>query len=155
MEDLEPTPFIFYLSLGESLPADFYVFDRCFKELGFLLVPVKIDQFQTLLASSDQSHILVLSSVRDSVELKTYNEKVRGLLKFVLKSKTLSFIHLSSFAKTNDTRTFCFYRNYYFVKYPVAAGTLAPLIAAFYEEKTEQSSRWPGGKRAGVGSMAA
>ena len=40
------TPFIFYLSLEDTLPNAFYTFDKYLKELGFILVPVKIDQLQ-------------------------------------------------------------------------------------------------------------
>lgn len=156
MQTNEPnTPFIFYLTLGDHLPSAFYTFDRLFKELGFMLVPVKIDQLQTLVAASDQEQVIVLTSVSDTREFKLYNEKVRNLLKFILKSKRLTFMPLSSFSKLNDSKMYAIYKNYYFLKYPIDARKLTMKIARYYDLKMEQNSRWPGGKRAGVGGIAA
>src|SRR5665648_493814 len=104
MEKNLNTPFIFYLSLEENLPKSFYIFDRCFKELGYMLVPVKVDQLQTLMSSTEQSQIIVITSVTDVRELKMYNDKVRNLLKYILKSKRITFMHCGSFSKLNDTR---------------------------------------------------
>ena len=106
------TPFIFYLSLEDTLPKSFYSFDTYLKELGFILVPVKIDQLQTLVASSEQEQVIVLCSVTNVREYKLYNEKVRKFLKFILKSKRLTFMHCSSFSKLNDSRHFVIQKNY-------------------------------------------
>lgn len=152
--DAKQSPFIFYLTLEESLPGTYYTFDRTMRDLGFILVPVRIDQLQTLVASTDQNHVIILSSVIDSRELKSFNEKVRGLLKFILKSKRITFMQLSSFSKLNDTRQFAMGKNYYFLKYPLDARVLSAKIARFHEEKTGETSKWPGGKRAGVKSLA-
>jgi hypothetical protein len=154
MEKNFNTPFIFYLTLEENLPKTFYVFDRTLKDLGFMLVPVRIDQLQTLCASTDQSQIIVITSVTDAREMKMYNEKVRGLLKFILKSKRLTFMHLSSFSKLNDFKMYSLKKNYYFLKYPLDARTLSAKIARYHDLKSETNVRWPGGKRAGLGAVA-
>lgn len=148
------TPIIFYLTLEENLSKTFYVFDRTFKDLGFILVPVRIDQLQTIVASTDQTQIIVISSVTDSREMKLYNEKVRGLLKYVLKSKRLTFMHLSSFSKLNDFKLYALKKNYYFMKYPLNARVLSAKIARYHDLKSETNVRWPGGKRAGLGVIA-
>lgn len=155
MRNESNNPFIFYLTLEEELPSNFYTFDRVFKDLGFILVPVKVDQLQTLVAASEQEQVIVLTSVTDTKEFKLYNEKVRNLLKYVLKSKRLTFMHLSSFSKLNDSKFFAIYKNYYFLKYPIDARKLSAKIARYYELKLEQNSRWPGGKRAGISGVAA
>ncbi len=149
------TPFIFYLTLGEKLPAAFYTFDRLFKEIGFILVPVKVDQLQTLVAASEQEQVIVVTSITDTREFKLYNDKVRNLLKYILKSKRLTFMPLSSFSKLNDSRLYTLYKNYYFFKYPIDARRLSMKIARYYELKLEQNSKWPGGRRAGVSGVAA
>jgi hypothetical protein len=149
------TPFIFYLTLQDSLPNAFYTFDRTLKDLGFILVPVKVDQLQSLLATSDQEQIIVISSITDVREMKLYNEKVRRLLKYLLKSKRLTFMHLSSFSKLSDAKSFAIYKNYYFLKYPLDARKLSDQIARYHDLKLKQNSRWPGGTRAGVRSVAA
>jgi hypothetical protein len=154
MENNEQTPFIYFLTLDESLPKAFYVFDRLLKDLGFILVPLKIDQLQTLIATSDQEQIIVLTSTTDSREMKMYNQKVRGLLKYVLKSKRLTFMHLSCFSKLNDFRTFALSKNYFFMKYPLDASLLAAKIARYHDLKSEKNIRWPGGKRARLGAAA-
>lgn len=148
-------PFIFYLLLEEQLPRTFYVFDAIFKDLGYILVPVRIDQLQTLASSTSQNHLIVLSSVTDVREYKYFNEKVRGLLKFVLKSKRITFMQLSSFSKLNDIKKYILSKNYFFLKYPLDARILSARIARYQELKTEEKTRWPGGKRAGVSSMVA
>lgn len=148
------SPFIFYLLLEEKLPEMFYVFDRLFRNLGFILVPVRIDQLQTLAASTHQNHLIVLSSVTDVKEFRQYNEKVRGLLKFILKSRRITFMHLSSFSKLNDVKKHTLTKNYFFLKYPLDSRVLSARIARYHELKTEEKSRWPGGKRAGVSAMA-
>lgn len=151
----EQTSFIFYLTLEENLSKSFYIFDRLFKDLGFMLIPVRVDQLQTLIAATDQQQIIVMTSVSDVRELKLYNEKVRGLLKYILKSKRLTFMALSSFSKINDFKQFALQKNYYFLKYPLDASQLSKKIARYHDLKSEQNSRWPGGKRAGLGSVTA
>lgn len=148
------TPFIFYLTLEENLPKTFYVFDRTLKDLGFILVPVKIDQLQTLVAATDQTQIIVIASIVDAREMKLYNDKIRGLLRYILKSKRLTFMHLSSFTKLNDMKLYSMSKNYYFMKYPLDARLLSAKIARYHDLKSEQTTRWPGGKRAGLGAVA-
>lgn len=155
MKRNENTPFIFYLTFEENLPKTFYTFDRALKNLGFMLVPVRIDQLQTLVSSTDQTQIMVLASITDSREMRMYNEKVRGLLKYVLKSKRLTFMHLSSFSKLNDFKLYSMNKNYYFLKYPLDANLLCAKIIRYYDLKSETNVlRWPGGKRAGLGAIA-
>lgn len=146
--DESATPFIFFLCLGDSLPKAFYIFDRFLKEKGFILVPVKIDQLQMLIASSEQEQVIVLCSVTDSRECKLYNDKVRGFLKFILKSKRLTFMHLSSFNALNDQRHFYIQKNYFFLRYPINAKSLSAKIIKYHSLKKEQQTIWPGGKRA-------
>ncbi len=154
MKQPEQTSFIFYLTLEEDLPKTFYVFNHYLKELGLILVPVRIDQLQSLVNSTEQTQIIVISSVIDARELKLYNEKVRGLLKYVLKTKRLTFMHLSSFSRVNDFKLYSMQKNYYFMKYPLDAALLSAKIARYYELKSEQNVlRWPGGKRGGVGAI--
>jgi hypothetical protein len=153
MNSEQKTPFIFFLALGETLPASFWTFNRCLKERGFVLVPIRIDQLQTIATNTGQEHMMVLCSMTDSRELKAFNEKTRGLLKFILKSKRLSFMVLSSFSKANDAKLFTRSKNYFFIKYPIDASILSEKIVLFHELKTENTSLWPGGRRAGLGSV--
>ncbi|MBA2403702.1 MAG: hypothetical protein H0V66_02940 [Bdellovibrionales bacterium] len=142
------SPFIFYLSLEDTLPSTFYTFDKYFKELGFILVPVKIDQLQVLCASSEQEQVIVLCSVTNVREYKLYNEKIRKFLKFILKSKRLTFMHCSSFSKLNDYQQFVIQKNYYFIRYPLNAKLLTFKISKYHTLKKEQHTIWPGGRRA-------
>jgi hypothetical protein len=150
----EDLPFIFYLTLEENLPDTFHYFDKYLRERGFMLVPVKVDQLQKLVSFSDQSDAIVLCSVKDMKEKRLYNELVRGLLKFVLKNKRISFIHLSSFSSTNDSRSFTLNRNYFFMKYPLNVSHFSSMISNFYAMKSEANRKWPGGKKAGLGAVA-
>lgn len=152
MADTSSTAFIFYLILEENLPKHYYMLDRHFKEIGYILVPVKIDQLQLLVAASEQDQVIVLCSVSNSREYRIYNEKVRGFLKYVLKSKRLTFMHLSSFSKVSDQRLFSLQKNYYFMKLPIKAEELCFRIGRYYELKKQQLTKWPGGKRAGLSS---
>lgn len=149
------SPFIFYLSLEDALPKSFYIFDQHLKDLGFILVPVKIDQLQVLVASSEQEQVIVVCSVTSAREYKFYNEKIRKFLKFILKSKRLTFMHLSSFSKLNDQRQFMMSKNYYFIKYPFNAKQLSFKISKYHSLKKEQHTIWPGGRRATLGTGAA
>ena len=149
----EPSlPFIFYLTLDESLPKTYYIFDQYLKEFGFILVPVKIDQLQSLVASSEQEQVVVLCSVSDAKEYKRYNDKIRGFIKYILKSKRLTFIHLSSFSKINDQKKFVMQKNYFFMKYPLNAKDLSLRISKYHALKKDQLTVWPGGRRATLGS---
>ncbi|HXH73800.1 MAG TPA: hypothetical protein VNJ08_02475 [Bacteriovoracaceae bacterium] len=153
-EETAASPFIFYLSLEDRLPHTYFVFDRVLKDLGLILVPVKIDQLQTLAASTEQTHLIVITSTTNVKEYKLYNDKVRKVLKFLLKSKRLTFMHLSSFSKLNDIKKYTMTRNYFFLKYPLDSSLLAAKIARYHDLKTEQKTRWPGGKRSSPGAMA-
>jgi len=155
MKPSESTSFIFYLTLSETLPSAFYTFNKHFKNLGYMLVPIRIDQLQSILSASEQTQIVVISSVTDSKEMKQYNEKVRSLLKYVLKSKRLTFMLLSSFSRLSDSKIYFKQKNYYFMKYPIDAGLFSKKITRYYELKSEQNVlRWPGGRRAGVGAIS-
>jgi hypothetical protein len=147
-------PFIFFLTLEDQLPKNYYIFDRYLKDLGFILVPVKIDQLQSLVSASDQEQVIVLCSVSDSREYRIYNEKVRGFLKFILKSKRITFMHMSSFSKLNDQRLFALQKNYYFFKFPFSAKDLSFKISRYHALKKDQRTIWPGGRRATLGSGA-
>lgn len=153
MEEKFETPFIFYLTLEDHLPKAFYAFDKSMRELGHMLVPVKIDQLQSLLATTDQSQIVVISSITDSREMKIYSERVRNILKYVLKSKRISFMHCSSFSKLNDSKYYVFQKNYFFMKYPLDPMALSKKIIRYQEMKSEENVRWPGGRRAGLGAV--
>ena len=144
--------FIFFLTLEDSPPRSFYVFDQFFKELGFILVPVKVDQIQSLVATSEQEQVVVIASVSNAREYKIYNEKVRGYLKYILKSKRLSLMHLSSFSNLNDQKLFAFQKNYFFIKYPMNAKEICTNICKYYFVKQEQRTVWPGGKKATLGT---
>ena len=91
--------------------------------------------------------VSVLCSVTDCHEYKIYNEKIRGFLKFILKSKRLTFMHFSSFGKLNDQRQFLIQRNYYFLRYPINAKTLSTKIVKYHNLKKEERTIWPGGRR--------
>lgn len=154
MEKNQDTPFVFYLTLEENLSKTFYIFDQILKDLGFMLIPVRIDQLQTLISSTDQTQIIVLSSVTDVRELKMYNEKVRGFLKYILSSKRLTFLNLSSFSKLNDVHLFSARKNYFFIKYPFDPRALSSQIVRYHDLKLKENVRWPGGKRAGLGAIS-
>lgn len=149
------TPIIFFLTLEDKLPQTFYKFDREFKKMGCVLVPVRIDQLQALLASTEQTQLIVLSSVTTAYEYRLFNERIRGLLKFVLKSKRISFLQLSSFSKLNDTKQFAIRKNYFFQRYPINVKDFAGKVVRYHHLKTEANLRWPGGRRATIPGMAA
>lgn len=153
MEKDLASPIIFYLVQEENLPENFYRFDLIFKEYGAMVVPVHIDQLQMLASSTEQSQIIVLSSVANFRELKAFS-KVRKLLKLVLKSKRITFFQLSSFSSIDDSKHFTIQKNYFFMKYPINAKSLAARIIRYHELKSEKNSKWPGGRRAGIGSLS-
>lgn len=140
-------PFIFFLTLEERLPEQFYIFDTLFKEQNYILVPVRVDQLQQLVASTEQNHVMVLSCVSNFREYKLFNDKVRKILKYVLKSRRLSFVELSSFSKLNDSRLHSLTKNYFFIKNPVDARLITERIVNFHEAKSEKSQIWPGGPK--------
>ncbi len=144
-------PFIFFLTLEERLPEQFYTFDRIFKEYDYILVPVRVDQLQQLVASTEQNHVMVISCTTNFREYRLFNEKVRKILKYVLKSRRLSFVQLSSFAKINDTRAHNLTKNYFFLKAPVDARELTERMISFHDQKSEKSQIWPGGHKSLAG----
>jgi hypothetical protein len=144
-------PFIFFLTLEERLPEQFYTFDRIFKEYDYILVPVRVDQLQQLVASTEQNHVMVISCTTNFREYRLFNEKVRKILKYVLKSRRLSFVQLSSFAKLNDTRAYNLTKNYFFLKAPVDARELTERMISFHDQKSEKSQIWPGGHKSLAG----
>jgi len=143
-------PFIFYLTLDDGLPKEFYHFSHYLKELGFVLLPVKMDQIQSLISMSEQDQVIILCSVNSSIEFKNYHLKVRKYLKHILKSKRLTFMHLSCFDKVNDQKLFYQQKNYFFMKFPINAKHLSVKISKFYELKKQERAMWPGGRRSNV-----
>lgn len=147
-------PFIFFLTLDGKLPDNFYLFDRIFKESGYILVPVRVDQLQHLVASTEQNHVMVISCVSNFKEYRLFNDKVRGVLKYVLKSRRLSFFEFSSFSRLNDSRIYNLTKNYFFIKNPVDARELSARMIAFHESKCENSQIWPGGHKSMIAGAA-
>ncbi len=140
-------PFIFYLTLEENLPDQFYVFDSIFKEYNYILVPIRVDQLQKIVATTDQNHVIVISCITNFRSFHLFNEKVRGILKYLLKSKRISFFELSSFSRLNDSKIHLLTKNYYFMKTPLDARALAERMITFQEQKSSSSDIWPGGHR--------
>lgn len=156
MNEKEKTPpFIFYLTLDESLPKTFHTYDRHFRRIGYVLVPVRLDQLQMLMSTSSQEHMIVLCSISDAREYKLYNERIRPYLKYILKSKRITFLQASSFSKLNDQKSLALFKNYFFLKYPMNALELVQKVAQYYATKKEQKTVWPGGRRATLESGAA
>ncbi len=154
MKNEKTLEFIFYLTLEDSLPTSFYVFDVFVRESGYMLIPIKHDQLQSLISHSGQQHIIVLSSISNSREFKIYNEKIRGYLKYILKSKRITYFHLSSFAKSNDQKSFNILKNYFFIKYPVNAKDLIRKICKYHVIKSEMHTIWPGGRKNTTGASS-
>ena len=149
-ENFSNQPFFFFVTLGDKLPAAFFQLDIHLKKHGIILVPIAIDQLQVMLSSGAQDHYIAITSVSTFSEFKIYNEKVRHLLKFVLRKPNLSFFTMSSFQKVNDTNKFRNTNNFFFLKFPLNSEVLSEKLVRFMEQKSEKIARWPGGKRAGV-----
>lgn len=140
-------PFIFYLTINESFSHNFYTLCKVYKSLGFVIVPITIDQLQKLASLTEQTQMFVLSSVENANELKLYNLKVRGILKYILKSKRITFLNLSSFSSIDDSKSFSNFGNYFFLRYPLDAYSFAEKVASYYILKSEHDLKWPGSKR--------
>ena len=145
--------FIFYLTLEENLPRNYYLLDEKLKEHGFMLMPIKVDQLQAIISASMQEQVIILCSVANSNEFKLYNNYVRKYVKNALKSKRTSFFLLSSFSKINDKKYLPQSENYFFLKYPMCGETLAMHLSDFYLAKSSNSTLWPGGRRATIGDV--
>jgi len=145
---------IFFLLLGENLPNSFFVFDRVLRELGLTLIPVSNDQLQILKSYSSQDNVFVICSTTGSKEFKTFNTKVRELLKFLLQSEKFIFIKMSSFCSLNDEKKFVMLKNYFFINYPVDAKKVAAWISHSIKIKSEVNNEWPGGKKANPGVLS-
>jgi hypothetical protein len=155
MSTNDEIPFIFFLTLEETLPAAFYTFDRQLKTLGFMLVPVRVDQLQSLLAAAEQTQTIVLCSVSNSQEMKSYEQRIRKFLKFLLKSKSITFMLLTSFERLSDVKHYRFQKNYFLLKYPLDAAAISAKIIRYHRLKSSvENVRWPGGKRAGLKPIA-
>ncbi|MFA5582997.1 MAG: hypothetical protein WDA09_02185 [Bacteriovoracaceae bacterium] len=144
---------IFFLTCQSELPKEYFYFNALFGQQNFILVPVKVDQLQNLAASTDQEHIIVINTITKSEELKNYNKYARHLLKYVLKSKRISFFNISSFGSSNDTKVHFHSKNYFFINLPIDAKILSDKLIKYYELKRTEKIAWPGGKRAGLSSV--
>lgn len=149
-EKFDSMPFFFFVTLGGKLPEVFFKLDAQLKKQGVILVPVAIDQLQVMVSSGAQNHYIAITSVNSFAEYKIYNERVRHLLKFVLRKSNISFFNLCSFQKLNDSNQFRMTKNYFFLKYPLNTDTLGEKLVRYMDLKSEKLARWPGGKRAGV-----
>jgi hypothetical protein len=149
-EEPKSSPFIFFLMLGDILPKSYFVFDKLFREYGFVLVPVKMDQLQQLASAAEQGQLIFFTSTLDAKEYRQYNERIRPLLKYVLKSRRITFLHISSFKRLDDSTRYIMAKNYFFLKYPLDARILVARVARYYEFKSAENSKWPGGKRGGL-----
>ena len=65
MNDDNNLSFIFFLTLDEKLPKAFYVFNEHLKKQNFVLVPIKVDQLQSIISASGQDQVVILCSVTD------------------------------------------------------------------------------------------
>lgn len=145
--------FIFYLTIEENLPRNYYLLDEKFKVHGFILMPIKVDQLQAIISASLQEQVIIICNVTNSNEYKLYNSHIRKYVKNALKSKRTSFFLLSSFSKINDKKYLPQSENYYFLKYPLCGETLALHLRDFYLAKSSSSSLWPGGRRTTIGTV--
>jgi hypothetical protein len=143
----ERLSFIFFISLEESLPVAYYRLRQALLIEGFTLVPVKLDQIQSLISITDQKEIMVICSVTSFREVKNYNQKVRPYLKYILSSKKISYFCLSSFLQCDDYKRYSQTKNYFFVKYPFTLSQFSQMLSVHFKSRLKQASSWPGGKR--------
>lgn len=144
---------IFYLTSQSQLPREFFFFSELFAKKNVMLVPVRVDQLQNLALSTEQEHIIVINTIKNTEELKNYNKYARHLLKYVLKSKRISFFNLSSFAASDDTRIYFNFKNYFFINLPIDARILTNKLIKYYVLKQSEKIAWPGGRKASVSSV--
>lgn len=144
---------IFYLTTKLELTHEFFSLNQTFNDAGCVLVPVRVDQLQNLATMTEQEHIIVLNVIRNSQELMSFNKGVRHLLRYILKSKRITFFNLSSFDSTDDSRVHFHSKNYFFLKLPIDVKLMSKKIARYYTLKQKDKVAWPGGKRAGLASL--
>lgn len=146
----ESSTIIFYLNYNPELTPEFFFFSQLFKAQGCILVPVRVDQLQNLAAITEQEHIIVLHCVKKSEELARYNKDARHLLRYVLKSKRISFFNISSFKQSDDSKLYWHSKNYFFINLPIDAKLLTNRLVRYYQLKQTEKIAWPGGKKAGL-----
>jgi|GEM_PF-2979504 len=144
MNALETTPSFFYLVFDEQIPKHFYEFRQHLSREGVMLVPIRIEQVQSILSTTSQEQIILIQSVANVQQLNQYQKKIRPYLKYILKSKRITLLHFSSFSKIDDSKQFHSLRNYFFIRFPVSLFELAPKIVRYYELKSTELTLWPG-----------
>lgn len=144
---------IFYLTTTTELTSEFFSLNHTFNESGCVLVPVRVDQLQNLATMTEQEQIIVINVIKNTQELIAFNKGVRHLLRYILKSKRISFFNLSSFDSSDDSRVHFMTKNYFFIKLPIDVKMISKKIARYYTLKQKDKVTWPGGKRAGLASI--
>lgn len=137
----EENPFVFYLELEQYFNNHFFNFNHFFQKKDFILLPVTLDQLQQLASLTEQSEVIVICSVSSFQQMKVYEQKVRGVLKFFLKDKRFNFILISSFSHLDDKKYFKNNSSYSFFNYPLDVKKVVQNIVDYYFYKNNNKNR--------------
>lgn len=137
------TFWVYYLSLSEKLPSQFFKLSAFLNKYGIMLLPIKPNQLKDF--TKEQDHVVVVTFVTNLKEHYQLNASAAHI-KFLLLNKKIRLLHLSSFEQQTMPRIV--QDHYQFEKLPIKTQNVLSIMLKMLYNSYKETKVWPGGKRA-------
>lgn len=136
---------IYFLSIDEELPQNYYKLSKEFLKNGYSLIPIKLDQ---LAFFYDELEVInLVCCVSNFSSQKKFKKYVLPRLHYYIMNKKINLFHVSSFqAEKFSKKQPC----YFYFSIPTPTSLLVYNIRDLCETLRKEAKVWPGGRRAKI-----
>ena len=135
---------IIFVQWTRELPEYYIRLSAIFRAWGLTLVPIRYDQLSRYHFDRQQN---IISLTPDMQTQKRKLQAMKYFLNFAIKSGHFNFYDVTSFSHSDFADSSAFLKNYQMIKLPMKYIDLAKTIAHDIDERAEEKTHWPGGRR--------
>jgi hypothetical protein len=136
---------VFFLKFTDELPDYYFTLAESFAAVGLKLLPISFTELTQFSDGRSKMHILCVTKSKS--EYQHFITRLKPLISHVIRTNLVSLYHLSSYNKLNLGLSTTRLRNYHFSALPVNMHLLASAVLKYIQRDSEDTNRWPGGKR--------
>lgn len=141
----EEISWIYFLSIEEELPPNYYKLSKDFLKLGYSLIPIKLDQLSYFY--DDNETINVVCDVSNFSAQVKFKKNILPRLHYYIMNKKINLFHLSSFQQERFVKK---QEGYFYFALPTPTSVLVYNIKDLCETLKKDAKVWPGGRRAKI-----
>lgn len=138
--------FIFFLTLGRSLPDFFFQAANLYNSIGITLIPVNLLELNEIKKGEQEVSVIIYTSCLS--ELVKFYKLRKSNLDMAMNTKKFRIFHISSFGKVLDLDRAQRMGTYHHIALPRLTREICYFVASNVLKHNGLSQKWPGGRRA-------